>query len=325
MDAAFLGLVVEGEVGVVLEDAEFAEFFGADAAGGDIGDAASFEADACVGDVFASGEDGDPDGVDAFDGAFDEVEDDFEVVDHEIEDDADVDGAVGEGGEPVGFDEDRAGETGFEETEDRVEAFDVADLEDEAAVASEVGEGLGLFGIIGDGFFDEDVFAEREEVAADVEVGNGGGGDGDGAGAGGEVVEGGDGAGFEFCGDFCGAGGVGVEDGGEVDAWEGGEDAGVVASDGTGTGDAHGEVSHGRRLGAGRGEDNGQRERSGGWEAKNPVEADRVWCSEGDSNPHGYPYAPQTYASTNSAIRACPKDPLETGGPSQVRGEWHCP
>ena len=68
MDAAFLGLVVEGEVGVVLEDAEFAEFFGADAAGGDIGDAASFEADACVGDVFASGEDGDADGVDAFDG-----------------------------------------------------------------------------------------------------------------------------------------------------------------------------------------------------------------------------------------------------------------
>ena len=287
MDAAFLGLVVEGEVGVVLEDAEFAEFFGADAAGGDIGDAASFEADACVGDVIASGEDGDPDGVDAFDGAFDEVEDDFEVVDHEIEDDADVDGAVGEGGEPVGFDEDRAGETGFEETEDRVEAFDVADLEDEAAVASEVGEGLGLFGIIGDGFFDEDVFAEREEVAADVEVGDGGGGDGDGAGAGGEVVEGGDGAGIEFGGDFCGASGVGVEDGGEVDAWEGGEDAGVVASDGTGTGDAHGEVSHARRLGAGRGADTGQRERSGGRKAKNPVVADRVWCSEGDSNPQG--------------------------------------
>jgi hypothetical protein len=53
-----------------------------------------------------------------------------------------------------------------------------------------------------------------------------------------------------------------------VDAWEGGEDAGVVASDGTGAGDAHGEVSHGRRLGAGRGEDNGQGEGSAGREAR---------------------------------------------------------
>ncbi len=81
---------VEGEVLVRLEEAELADLLGGDAGGGEVGDAAGGELDADVGDVGFAGEDGEADGANLFDGRLGEREDDVEVVDHEVEDDVDV-------------------------------------------------------------------------------------------------------------------------------------------------------------------------------------------------------------------------------------------
>lgn len=73
-----------------LEEAEFADLFGGDAAGGEVGDAAGFELDANVCDVGFAGEDGQADGADLANWRMGEGEDDVEVVNHEVEDDVDV-------------------------------------------------------------------------------------------------------------------------------------------------------------------------------------------------------------------------------------------
>ena len=73
-----------------LEETEFADLLSGDAAGGEVGDAAGFELDADVGDVGFAGENGEADGSDLLDGRLGEGEDDVEIVNHEVEDDVDV-------------------------------------------------------------------------------------------------------------------------------------------------------------------------------------------------------------------------------------------
>ena len=81
---------VEREILVGLKETELADLLGGDAAGGEVSDAAGFEFDADVGDVGLAGKNGEADGADLSDGGVGEGEDDVEVVDHEIEDDVDV-------------------------------------------------------------------------------------------------------------------------------------------------------------------------------------------------------------------------------------------
>ena len=59
---------VERDVLVRLEEAQLADALGADAAGGEVGDAAVVELDADVGDIDAAAEDGEADGADLADG-----------------------------------------------------------------------------------------------------------------------------------------------------------------------------------------------------------------------------------------------------------------
>ena len=246
VDPAALVLVVEGEVAVGLEDADFAHFLGADAGGGEVGDAAVFEFEAGVGDVLALHENRDADGVDVDEGALHQVEDDFDVVDHEIEHDADVDAAIGEGGEAVGFNEAGGIKALFELAEDGVESLDMADLEDGVVGLGEVDEELGLGVAFGDGFFDEDVAAFSEEDFADGTMVDGGDGDGGGVHGVGEGMKIGDDGDVILGGEFFGAGGVGVVDASEDEAGvtvggEFGHDADVVAADGAAAGDADAE------------------------------------------------------------------------------------
>ena len=129
---------VEGEVLVGLEEAEFADLLGGDAGGGEVGDAAGVELEADVGDVGLAGEDGQADGADFTDGRIaGEGEDDVEVVDHEVEDDVDVERARGEKAEPVGLEEHGLVEGGEGGGDGRVEALEVADGEDAVVVLGE--------------------------------------------------------------------------------------------------------------------------------------------------------------------------------------------
>ena len=61
--------VIEREVLVWLEEAELADFFGGDAAGGKVCDATVLELETDVGDIGFGGEDLDAGGLDGFDGA----------------------------------------------------------------------------------------------------------------------------------------------------------------------------------------------------------------------------------------------------------------
>ena len=129
-DEEVLAGEVEREVLAGLEEAELADTLGADAAGGEVGDAAVFEFDADVGDVDLLREDGQADGADLADGRGDEREDDVEVMDHEVEDHVDVEGTRGEDAEPMGLEEHGAVEVGAGGGDGWVEALEVADLDD---------------------------------------------------------------------------------------------------------------------------------------------------------------------------------------------------
>ena len=142
-----------------LEEAEFADALGGDAGGGEIGDAAGGELDADVSDVGFAGKDGQADGVDAGDRRVGEREDDVEVVDHEVEDDVDIEGAWRENGKPVSLEEHGAAKQRREGLHGRVEALEVADHEGAAVFAGKTEKVVGLGEGGGDGFLDQDVDA----------------------------------------------------------------------------------------------------------------------------------------------------------------------
>jgi hypothetical protein len=158
---------------VGLEEAEFANPFGGDAGGGEVGDAAGLKLDTDVGDVDFGREDGQADGVDFADAGLGELEDDVEVVNHEVEDDVDVESAGAEEAETVGLEEHGAVDERGEGSDGGVEAFEVADLDEAVVEAAEADELVGLLECGGDGFLDEDVDAGLDEGGGGLEVSGG--------------------------------------------------------------------------------------------------------------------------------------------------------
>ncbi len=246
----FLAGEVEREVLVGLEETKLAHLLGGDAAGGEVGDATGVEFDAHVGDVGFGGEDREANGADFADGGVGEAENDVEIVDHEIENDVDVERTRGEDAEPVRLEEHGVRERGEGGGDGGVEALEVADGDD-ACVGLREGEdvvGLGEGG--GEGLLDEEVEAGEEKLLGDVGVV--GGGDADRGGierqvGGEEFGDGGEG------GDVVGSGvggaalGEGVDERCELDELRQSEfefaiDAQVITPEGAGTddGDAYG-------------------------------------------------------------------------------------
>jgi len=132
-DERVLTGVIYRDVLVRLEEAQLADAFCADAAGGEIGDAAGFKFQANVGNIGMAGEDGQADGTDFLKARLRHLEDDVEVVDHEVEDDVDVERARGEDAEAMTLEEHRAIEMWEKCGDGGVEAFEMADLENEMA------------------------------------------------------------------------------------------------------------------------------------------------------------------------------------------------
>src|SRR5580698_2841122 len=88
-----------------LEEAEFADALGADAAGGEVGDAAVLELYPDICDVDLVGEHGETDCADFAHWRGDEAQDDVEVVDHQVEDDVYIERAGGKDAKPVRLEE----------------------------------------------------------------------------------------------------------------------------------------------------------------------------------------------------------------------------
>ena len=234
-----------------LEEAELADALGADAAGGEVGDAAGGEFDADVGDIDFAREDGKADGLQGVDRRLHEAEDDVEVVHHEVEDDVDVERARREDAEPVRLEEHGHVDVGVDGEDGGVEALQVADLEDALVTRGQLDERVGFGERGGDRLFDQNIDAGLEQCAGDGGVGAGGDADGGGVeldlagGARGEagvdVVE------DAGCGENriaapAGAGGIAFDDGREADGIAGScaqfaNDAEMIAAEGAGADD----------------------------------------------------------------------------------------
>ena len=104
---AGLILIIEREIGVLLEDANLAHPLRADPARGDVGDAAVLETQPRIGDVFAPAQDRHADGIDRLHRRPNEMQNNFQIVNHEIEHDADVGAAIRKRRKPVRLDEAR--------------------------------------------------------------------------------------------------------------------------------------------------------------------------------------------------------------------------
>ncbi len=152
-------------------------------------------------------------------------------MDHQVQHDADVGAATGVGGEAVGFDELGAGELGFEGAQGGVEAFDVADLEDEFLFLGDANQFAGLGGVVGNRFFDEEMAAFIKKQGADLVVGAGRGGDGDGFALFSGLFDGGELFDVVLGGDAGPDVGILVVDADEFGIGDLGIDAGVLAAD----------------------------------------------------------------------------------------------
>ena len=209
----FLAVLVEGEVLGGLKEAELADLFCADATGGEVGDGAGGELEADVGDVDFAREYGEAYGADFCYRRVGHGEEDVEVVNHEVEDDVDIERARREDAEPVSLVEHGAGEARKRGGDGRVEALEVSGGEDTAAAGGEDDEGVGFGKGGGEGFFDKDVKVCLEELCGDLRVRDRGDGDGGGVqpqAGGEEFIDGGKG-GDAVAGGDVGAGlGVGV-------------------------------------------------------------------------------------------------------------------
>lgn len=242
-DQQVLPGIVDRDVLMRLKETKLADAFGRDAAGGEVGDATGVELDTNVRDINLGGEDGKADGADLADGRLGKLKDDVEVVDHEIEDDVDVQSARAEDGETVSLEEHGVMGAGGQGCDGGIEALEVAYLDEALVLVAELNELVSLGQGRGDGLFNQDVDAGSEERGGGGEMA--GCGDADGGGMGLNVLEAGVKVGeyrdAGLGGDCLGAFGVRLDDGSKDDREACGlqfaVDADVIAAEGTGAAD----------------------------------------------------------------------------------------
>src|SRR5947208_17096274 len=133
VNVAALILVIEREIRVFLKDPNFAHPLGTDPAGGDIRHTTIFEMKPRVGDIFATAEHRDADRVDTPKRRAYKMENDLEVVDHQIEYDADIRGAFRVRREPIRYYNSRMGQMFFERAWHWISMFVMAHLHDDIA------------------------------------------------------------------------------------------------------------------------------------------------------------------------------------------------
>jgi hypothetical protein len=247
---ALLAHEVDGEVAAGLEDADLAVLLQRHATGAEIGDATVLERDAGVGDVLGLGHDRHADGVDALDGGAGQLEDDADVVDHQVQHDADLGTARGEGRQALGGDVTGVGDGLFEVRHHRIVMLDVTDLDDAVGLGGGVEDLGSLLEGDADGLLDEEVHALGEERERHRGVMVGRDDDADGVAVGRHLVEGEEAAAVMLGADLGRPGVVRLEDAGELGAGQGRIDAGVVLAERTRAGHpaADARSGHGPRL-----------------------------------------------------------------------------
>jgi len=94
-------------------------------------------------------------------------------VDHQVENDVDIEAARREDAEAVDFEKQRDGQRFFERGDGWVEALQVSRLQDAAVFLSQPGETFGTLRRFGDRLFDQNIDAGFEQARRDGFVGDG--------------------------------------------------------------------------------------------------------------------------------------------------------
>src|SRR5262245_64276871 len=123
--------VIERIIFVRLKDAQLAQPFAGDAAGGDVGDATVGEFEPGVGQVDLRRQYRDADRLDFDDVAPDQAGDDVQLVNHQIHHHVDVERSRRKDAHPVSLEKPRAFDAPPQRHESRVETFDVACLQNQ--------------------------------------------------------------------------------------------------------------------------------------------------------------------------------------------------
>ena len=118
--------VVDRDVGLRLEEADLPHALAADAARGQVRDAAVAELEACVRNVDATRQHGHADRLDGLDLRLDQRQDDVHIVDHQVEDDVDVEAPLGERTQAVDLDESRIAQQRARRGDGWIEALGLA-------------------------------------------------------------------------------------------------------------------------------------------------------------------------------------------------------
>src|SRR5262249_4992343 len=96
-----------------------------------------------------------------------QVEQEVKVMDHQVQNDANVRRTAGKGAESFALDEPRPEVVLLKLFKSGIEPLDMTDLEHRRMAARQLDEGVGLFQGRGQGFFDEQRNAAPQEVARD--------------------------------------------------------------------------------------------------------------------------------------------------------------
>ena len=155
MNFACLVFVVERQIRVFLEHSNFTHSLWTDPARSDVGDTTVLETNSRVGNIFAFAQHWHAHGVNALDGGAHEMQNDFQIVDHQIKHDPDIGAAVGIRGKAVRFDETRMRQSRFKRAQYRIESLDVSDLQNQSVPAGQFRELSGILRIFRDRFLDQ--------------------------------------------------------------------------------------------------------------------------------------------------------------------------
>jgi len=179
-DLSRLVSIVERNVGVFLEDADLTLFFERETRSGDVGDGSILEFQPDVCDIFEWCQDIDAGCVKTGNVGFYEAEHDIEIMDHEIEYDAAIVDAAGEGPKAVDLEETDVSRDLFHAFESGIMTFDMPDLECAMVFPGKFKKFIRLAQAKRDRFFNQGVDTGFEELFCDLMVGGGGGGDANG-------------------------------------------------------------------------------------------------------------------------------------------------
>src|SRR5262245_61980244 len=162
--------VIERIIFVRLKDAQLAQPFAGDAAGGDVGDAAVGEFEPGVGQVDLRRQYRDADRLDFDDFASDQAGDDVKLVYHQIHHHINIERARRKDAHPVGLEKSRAFDAPPQRHERRIEPFDVAGLQDQILRFGRADHLVRFAERTGDRLFDQDVDARFQKGAGNFAV-----------------------------------------------------------------------------------------------------------------------------------------------------------